>query len=226
MKFLLRDLTESFYTDGICFLMTIIGFITAIKRKERHKSLSVFLFYFGAYFILKSIFFVPGFVSHSFFYNVWYKVELYSDFIFTFFEYFVFRFFFKSVFKSLKNQIVLTLISYIFVTLFLVLYINDILLVKTLRIQTIQNLFSIQAVSLLIPCVLYYIEIFKKTPSFNLTNEPSFWVVTGLSFFMLCTLPYSIFLNYILSLSPDLFFNLYSIFWIFYIFLFCLSSYG
>ena len=88
-----------------------------------------------------------------------------------------------------------------------------------LVVLSLTNLFTIQAVSLLIICISYYIKIFKDAPDLILLNEPSFWIITGLTFFMLSTLPFSLISPYLIR-NTVLYRNLFSIFFIFYCILF------
>jgi hypothetical protein len=81
-------------------------------------------------------------------------------------------------------------------------------------------------VSLLIPCAFYYTEIFRLKPNLQLAQEPSFWVVTGLSFVLICTFPLSLCINYLYQTNKIVYSNLYSIFYIFYFLLFLMIIRG
>ena len=101
---------------------------------------------------------------------------------------------------------------------------KDIIIYNNLQFSTEAILWEFQAIVLLIPCVIYFVEIFRST-NINLIKEPSFWIITGLSFFMLSTLPVSFLFYYIVD-NHELTYVLSSIFNLFYILLFIMITRG
>lgn len=47
------------------------------------------------------------------------------------------------------------------------------------------------------PCIVYYIELFKKVNSIPLSKRPSFWIITGIFFYCLISIPYFLANQYI-----------------------------
>lgn len=220
MELLLKNLKESYFTDGIAFLLAITGLIISIRGTKIHHKMNLFILYFFSYILLKLSFYFEDFISYSFYINFWRDLTSYLDFLFTILEYFIFSIYFNRIFFSLKDRRINLIISIVFLIIAIAILIFDLMRFAMLRTQAIQNLFSVQALCLLVPCCLYYMQLFKRNIEVNLINESSFWVITGLSFFMLCTLPFSLIMTHIMNSNPALFFNLFSIFLIFYILLF------
>lgn len=71
-------------------------------------------------------------------------------------------------------------------------------------------------------CYFYYREIFSLFPKTNLLQNANFWTVTGLSLYLICTLPITFVLGYLDNIDYLLYIQVYTIIYVFYIFLFIL----
>ena len=199
--------------------MAIIGIIIINKNKSR--TINIFSYYFGGFIVLKLFYFLHAlFITQTSFHYTMVSIDYYADYLFTLFEFYIFVSFFKTILESQFHRNILNSIVYCFTIIGSAILIKDIVFYGFPQKINIHLLFIIQALSLLIPCVLYYTNLFKGEPTLNLLNEPSFWIVTGLSFFMICTLPYSFFIDYLLKTDFIVYRHLFSIFHIFYILLF------
>jgi hypothetical protein len=214
---------RTYFTTVFSLLCAIIGFVL-IKRK--HVSPSIFLYYFAAYIALKMIF-----ISCSLFLvdrvpiKTIYYIELYADYVFTSFEFYVFLVFFKQMLSYQSHRWILRFISFVYLSGSLLLLIKDLVIRHNLEVDTEYLLWGFQSICLLIPCVLYFLEIFRNAEIY-LSREPAFWIVSGLSFFMISSLPFSLFSNYIEAQSHDLAANFTAIFNIFYCLLFLMITKG
>ena len=76
-------------------------------------------------------------------------------------------------------------------------------------IPTAHELFTIayiaEAALLAIPSAWYFYELVKTPPELNPAIDPRFWVVTGLSFLLIVTLPYIVIQDYIAETDTRLF---------------------
>jgi hypothetical protein len=209
----------NYYTDGLVLLMAIVAII--ITGKNKTKTINIFTYYFGAFIILKSFYFSHAlFLSNTSFHYTMVSIDYYADYVFTLFEFYIFVSFFENILDSSSDQKILKFIFWAFSIIGFSILIHDIIKYGYPAKLNLHFLFIVQAVSLIIPCILYYIRLFNADPTLNLLNEPSFWIVTGLSFFMVCTLPYSFFIDYLLKTDILLYGHLFSIFHIFYLLLF------
>jgi hypothetical protein len=144
----------------------------------------------------------------------------YYDYFFTLIELLVFSHFFYLTLKTprVKKTILITVGS--FIPLFFYFLINDKSVFIEISESTQSTVYTIEALILVIPAFYYFIELFKHPPKAILTNEPSFWVSTGILFFLICTLPFSLIENKLTKIDLALAVRLYAIFFIFYIILF------
>jgi hypothetical protein len=219
IKGLLKYWKWNYYTDGLVLLMAIIA-ITIIA-KNKHKTITIFKYYFTAFIILKSFYFSHAlFIAKTSFHSTMVSIDYYADYLFTLFEFYTFALFFKIILQSGYDLKILKFIFWLFTIVGFTILMKDIIFYGYPQKINLHFLFIFQAVCLLVPCTLYYIHLFKDEPTLNLLNESSFWIVTGLSFFMVCTLPYSFFIDYLLKTDSLLYGHLFSIFHIFYLLLF------
>ena len=101
------------------------------------------------------------------------------------------------------------------ITLFLVVYVfyfaNDLMLYRIIKTDTVTIVYTLESAILLIPSLFYYFQLFTKPPTINLIKESSFWVVTGIFFSMICSLPYCIIENYLRKINFEVATQLFSI---------------
>jgi hypothetical protein len=218
---LIYEWGPSYFTTIFSLLCAIIGFVLIRKK---HASQSIFLYYFGAYialivvYSLSSLFLADRITSRSIHY-----LELYADYLFTIFEFCVFAYFFQQKLLYQFHRRILSFLSFVYLGSSVLVLIKDLVSHHNLQMGTEYLLWALQAICLIIPCVLYFIEIFRK-PEIYLSRTPGFWIVSGLSFFMISSLPFSLFSNYIEAQSPDLAANFTAIFNIFYCLLFMMIT--
>lgn len=82
----------------------------------------------------------------------------------------------------------------------------------------------INSIFIAIPCLFYFYEIFDSTPVINLSQEPSFWIITGFLFMAICTLPFYCLESYIYENMIASYDQLYILTYVFYCVLFILIS--
>jgi hypothetical protein len=214
---LFRAWLGSYYLDPLSALTAMIGFAIFIFKKDKKNVAFIFVYYFIAYVLLKSIFFVQASFPTN---RKWANASELADYIFTLFEFLIFFTFFKKALFFNSHKKFLTVICYVFMFTGCAILLHDMFVSGKIRNSSANLLFNIQAIGLLIPSIFYYLEIFESKPILNLLNDSTFWVVTGLSFFMISTLPFSLLLNSFRKSNPSVFFKLFTLFYFFYIILF------
>jgi hypothetical protein len=210
----------SYFLDSLTVLTALIGFIIFVLKKKKENIAYNFLYYFIAYIFLKSIFFVHPLLPDLLSPQEWFIIEELADYIFTLLEFLIFYNFFRKVLNFSFHKKILTIIFYVFIISGCSILFYNIVAFDKVQISFITFLFNMQAISLLVPSIFYYIEIFKSKPILNLFRDGSFWIVTGLSFFMITTLPSSLLLNSFYKSNVKVFLNTFFLFYIFYIILF------
>lgn len=218
MKEILKFWYGPFYTDLISFLVALAGLIISIWKRAKNRKLNPLIFFFLAY-ILDLLFARIIFQDKVLFIQYNY-LGTYADFFDTIIEFFAFFFLIKNHIVNIRIKKNLNSLLPIFLSLVILYFIYYRITRVKIDQYFLQNIFTIQALFLSIACVLYYIDLYKKESKLNLTVLPSFWAITGLSFFMVCTLPYSILGSYLMQTDFRSYFQLFSIFNIFYCILF------
>jgi len=111
-------------------------------------------------------------------------------------ELYVYYYFF---FRVLQNIIVkhVMRVLLIFFTLFFV----ELLIFKVYEIGSPKNIYGIigavEFLFLLLPSFTYYFELFSNQTSVDLFKRPSFWIVTGIFFYSVVSIPYYLIVNFL-----------------------------
>jgi hypothetical protein len=216
MKDLFHYVQSGYFTSIVSLLTSLVCYIGASKMKCDNNDLGIFRFYFLSYAIL--IFY--NYVAAYFNTVDTLIVDTLADFVFTVFEFLTFMIYFNRIFIELKNRQFIKTVSVFFLIFAFTLAIKDLVYDNYIKVKSLHTIYNIQAIALIVPCCLYYCEMFFKKPYENLLNQPEFWIISGLSIFMLSTLPFSLLTNHLISIDRSLFEYLYSIFNIFYCILF------
>jgi hypothetical protein len=214
MKELLKHWEEAWYADLITFLLAIIGLTISIRKLSQNRKLKPLFFFFLGYVLNQFIVFFD--ISINVQQPIREIIRRYLDITDTIVEFLAFFFLIKNHITDVKIRKVLNLLLPTFLISIFAYFIYHLSLHRKVNQYFLQVLFTIQAFLLIIASILYYIDLFKTEPKLSLTSHPSFWVVTGLSFFMLSTLPFSIFSLYLIKTNFSLYFQLFDIFEFFY----------
>jgi hypothetical protein len=177
---LIDFLSQYYYCLGLMVLVETIALAITIRYYRRHKELRVFPYYL-TFSLLEVwagfIFSVAG--THT---PLKHAPGIIAN-IFMLFEY------------SLCNFIILRHISS--KGRRRAIYINSLLFVGVLAFAISKNyhfayqatFFLFESVFLLLPCLLYFYELFVSVQPTPLKDQPSFWVVTGFLFLNACSIP-------------------------------------
>lgn len=207
----------SFFTETLLVAILVIGLCIALKYRKKYPILKYFPIYIcSLLLVFLSIYvwlIIPGvdnYILSTFnFIN-------YIDYMFILVELFIFsHFFYLSITNKAIKKIILGL-SILFIPYFLFELCNDKFFPRSISEWSQSRVYTVESLILLIPCFVYFYELFNKPPVLNLKNEPSFWIVVGWSFFATCTLPYSLLENYLRKSYSNLMTQFYSVFYIFY----------
>jgi hypothetical protein len=148
------------------------------------------------------------------------KIVMGSDYIFTLIEFLIFMHFFYNIINGTSKKRLIVLLITLFSLAYIFYLANDLIHYKIIKSDTVTVVYTLESAVLLIPSVFYYFQIFTKPPTINLIRESSFWVVTGIFFSMICSLPYCIVENYLKKFNSELYAQLFAILYILYCLLF------
>lgn len=209
---------QQFYSDIILQCAVLATIVVSIKHKKKFRILKYFPIY-AASFLIGLIFNRLCTTNHV--PNMLFPVSTYLDYFLTLLELMIFSHFYYQLVKSHSLKTFIILSNSLFVLFFILMGVSDKnFYSKGISESTQSIVYTVEGIILLILCLFYFYELFKKLAVVNLKNEPVFWVSTGLLFFVACTLPYSLLENYMDRYYPNFSFMLYSLFYLFYTILF------
>jgi len=207
---------DNFYTDPISLLLAFIGLIFSFKKSERKDD--ILRLYFAAYIVLKLSTYTTYFAYYtkSSYYPIINVINFQVDYLFTVLEFFCFTNYLKQFVNKYQNLVS----NLIFYTTVLTLFVYIRFVSGHLQFRFLFLVFLLQSLLILGYCISYYIRLFQSNISFDLLNDRAFYVVTGLSFFHLGCLPFSIISAYLFKYDMETFKQLYFIVYVLYSILF------
>jgi hypothetical protein len=221
MQKLINHWSKVHYTEPLLLLVLCIAFVIAIKHRNKYRILRFFPLYMISLILAFITFLLPYFIEAT---KHWLRSPLnissYADYLFTLIEMIIFSHFYFHLTRIQLVRQLIVIVNMIFFLFFIIMFFKEESYFLLITERTESIVYTVEAVLLLVICSFYFFELYKKKPYLNLKNEPSFWISTGLLFFLACTLPYSLLENYIAKHYPGFDISLYSIFYIFYILLF------
>ena len=211
----------TFYLNPFCLLFALAGFIVALRRSAVFEGSRWFPLLFLSFMVCQLLTLFSWGVDRKVFpFSL--QLSRYSDFLETLIEFLIFtqfiQLFLKGRLKLASRVIAIAFFLCVGVLLLLNFEKNN----GFIRHSFIQPVYTIQAFFLIGECSLFFWALFKAPPKENLLQMPSFWIVTGILFFMLWSLPFSIFGQYLMIQNYRLYLQLFRLFDVFYCLLFAM----
>jgi hypothetical protein len=103
--------------------------------------------------------------------------------IFTLFELLYFSYFLFKLIESKITKRVVQILNSFFIFYFIVSIIKNGVNISSTPFVLFESII------LIIPCIIYFKELFKKLNIVNIRREPSFWMVTGILFYFFILIP-------------------------------------
>jgi hypothetical protein len=108
---------------------------------------------------------------------------------FPLFEFGIFAFFFVQVLKTTRIKIIVLLSGIILALDFLGISITA----DSFTAINIGNVYLLESALLLVPCIMYFKELFTAKSTVILSTDPTFWIATGILILSACSIPVSLF---------------------------------
>src|ERR1700722_5103102 len=163
---------------GIMMFLALTALVTSIRYYGRHRNLRIFTYYI-AFSLTETLVAFSAFAGPDF--NFYPSVLLDITYVtFTVFEFIVCNLFILQYIRSPFRKRLIRINGGLFLT-----FLVTSLLLK--RMQT--TIFFLESVFLVLPCLIYFYELFLIVSLKPLKNQPSFWVVTGILFLNACSIP-------------------------------------
>ena len=192
MKFF-SFLAQYFYSMGLMILLALIALVISLKYHSRHRNLRIFTYYI-AFSLLQSM---------AAFYRYLYPHQQYpvlteniSNFSFMLFEFIICNLFIMHYIVSPVRKLIIRINGLVFFVFlfFLILFFPSIN--KYTRI-TSAVFYLLESAFLVLPCLIYFYELFLTVNLRPLRDQPSFWVVTGILFLNTCSIPLLLTVNFL-----------------------------
>lgn len=219
MERILEYFSYPYYTSAVALLLAIVGLIITIGKRSKTLKLKPLSLFFIAYLFGQLIALILQYITPkkgTFFSQIFY----YSDFAVTVIEFLVFYVYIKSNIYSPQRKKMANPLGKIFLLYSLCYFGFYLYSYEEFDQYFLQSFFTTENIFLIGACTLYYLDVFSNLSISNLLEQPSFWVITGICFFSLCTLPFSFWGEYLLNTHLVLYRQLFAIYEIFYCILF------
>ena len=218
---LLRISKAVFYTDFLLAICQLIAIIIIIFYSKNNKHTILFLAYCCSAFVLIFSGWMGYYINSRNDSLVFFE-EL-NSIIFAVVEYIVFYAYFKEVLisKLIKKIMFLFYMLFILVIIIFLLISFSRHLELTAIYRNSNYIISTELLFLAFLCLIYYFELFRKKPVNNLTQSPSFWIITSLFFYSIIITPFFMIINedFIIS-HKNIYYALFAFHYISFSFLF------
>ena len=133
--------------------------------------------------------------------------------LFELIEFFVFYYFFQQIIKSnfARSVMKLSLISLLSLSILFIVKISDQNFSKEQIIRLSTFIWSVKFFLLLVPILAYFFEIFRTDPLKDISQSPSLWIISGLFFYTLATLPFILISEFLFESDKPLYYLMFSI---------------
>jgi hypothetical protein len=200
---LIHTIQKSYYTLIILFFVELLALVLAILFVRKDKIGRYFIFYLGFdYVILIINFYVVLDINMS--------REIKNNFIVVtntligLIELLVYYSFFQKVLISKTARSVFKILQFVYLSL-IIIYIVTKYSFLTNRLGYISYILSaIEFLFIIPPCIIFFQQILKQDSPLNLFERPSFWIVTGIFFYSLISVPYYLVKKYLDLTQYDL----------------------
>lgn len=207
--------TNMHYTGILWFICSLFALIVGIKYYRKDRSYQLFILYCLSNTFLLNI--VNNFINYSFnLKGIRHVIYLETaNTLFALLEITAFFYLFKEILniKFVKHMIKICWIVFLF---FCVIFFWKTIENKPTESQITNNSFIINCIEffmLLFLCLLYFYELLTKETRqvIPLTQSPSFWIISGLFFYCIVSLPVLLIGYKLFITNRDLYFIMFSI---------------
>lgn len=178
MEEVIKNTAVCYYTDLLMFCCCWICLITAMRNRWKFPELRFISIYplasiVQAVLIYTGIYFNTGKPTDEPSVNVFLLIE--------------FLIIYQLMFKIIKLEKYLRLIRVLYFGF--LIYLLYMWIYADSFFGTSSKIFLVQNLFLLVPTLLYFLQIFQITPRIQLSNTPEFWIAIGCLFYFSCTIP-------------------------------------
>jgi hypothetical protein len=198
------------------FMTSFAALVVSLRYYNRHKDLRIFTYYI-LFSFLQSLeeFFVHSMIPDKITLRI---ILASSENAFMLFEFIVCNYFILQHLSSARRRTAVKVNALIYFCFLLSVGVRH---YKSIYLSTF---FFLESIFLVLPCLLYFYELFVNIHPEPLKNEPPFWIISGILFLNACSIPMLLTVGLLGKYSIAAFslnFVLYSIFFILIIRAYC-----
>jgi len=206
---------QYFYIPFIRDALVLISLILCIKNVKKNNPSFIFIYYLIYYLLNISQYIFQ--INHPEWLAKLYKIEL--NYLTLFVESFIYSYYIRRLITSNLEKKVIFYTTLLFSSFFIFYYTKFVLIYENLTMSIVFKTQIYECVFILFISSLYLKNLLTRAPNFNLLKEPSFWIVSGITFTILGVLP----TISILSSGNKIFSGTYKISYSIYILFYCLN---
>jgi hypothetical protein len=194
---------NNYYSELLMFIVELVALIISLLFVRNDKIGRLFIFYIAFDFCILLINFYFEFGLSISKKNYFYFLNTANTLV-AYVELVVYYYFFKKVLQGYKIKKILTSLILIY-SLLLIIFITTKFSFITIRYNYIAYMMgATEFVFLIVPCVFYYLQLFKTNSPFSLFERSSFWIVTGIFFYCFISVPFYVICLYLVKVNPEL----------------------
>lgn len=192
-----------YYSEFLMFIAELAALIIGLLYVRKDKIGRFFLAYiaFELSILLTDFYFLADNRLSQKFYNYFIYT---TNSLIAYVELLVYFHYFRKLLHGNRIKKILTVLTIIYSLLIIILITTKFSFITNRYYYLAYITGAIEFVFMLVPCVYYFIQLFKTSSSFRLTERPSFWIVTGIFFFSLISIPYYLLNRYFFNSQFEL----------------------
>lgn len=190
IDFMLSRWQLTFFLEPFVPICQIIALIASIHYYRKGEILfDLFIFYIVCSLIL---IITPTLIFFNSSINKQVRgIEIFNV-IFSLIELLIFYTYFVKILEAKTIRVIMLSLIFVylffFISFFIKIFTTNIDIYKLTAISTYVTAIGLSV--MIIPCLIYYIELFKRPPIKNLFASPSFFIVTGIFFYCVIIIPF------------------------------------
>jgi hypothetical protein len=195
---LIEHIQSRYYVQVILFFVELTALVFGLRLIKKDKIARLFVFYISFDFLIMLISFYLISINFSKSYGYLYNI---TNTLIAICELLIYYYFFSRTISNKRIKSLLILFSIFFILLAIIYISTKFSFITSRKSYAAYIIGAIEFILLLPPCILYFRELLKKNSPINLFERPSFWIVTGIFFYSLISIPFYLSFNYFMKIN-------------------------
>ena len=119
-----------------------------------------------------------------------------TNILISFVELVIYYYYFKIILTSKRTKLTMSILCISFTTLVVLYLTNRLSFPGVSKTYLSYGISAIGLTFLTLPCISYYFQLLRTNSEIDLFNKPSFWIVSGIFFYSILSIPYYLLDNF------------------------------